>query len=191
MANSNKPYGFKLVGSLKGAPLNFMTRKYYVPSTYGTAIFIGDIVLTDGTAGSLNPDDVLYPGAIVGATTSLVLGVCVGVQPSYPDLTINYRKASTGMYIYVHTDPQAVYSVQGDSTVFAVTDVGLNATITATAGDTATGRSKMVITAPSASAAKGTLIVGVDPALDNEMGAYCRFLVKLNLHQFGTAIVGA
>ena len=192
MANSNKPYGFKLVGTLKNNPMNGMVRKYAVPADNATAIFVGDTVVAAGTsdAMAIYPSDVLYPEAAVGAATSKVLGVCLGVEPAYSDLTINYRKASTFQYIYVCTDPLALYSVQGDSTVWAIANVGLNATITATAGDTATGRSKFVITAPTADATKGTLIVGVDPAPDNEMGAYCRFIVKLNLHQFGTAIVG-
>jgi hypothetical protein len=192
LSNLNKPYGFKLVGTLKGNPMNGMTRKYAVPADNATAIFIGDIVVAAGTsdAMAIYPQDVLYPEATVGATTSKVLGVCLGVEPAYNDLTINYRKASTFQYIYVHTDPNAIYSVQGDSTVWAIANIGLNATITATAGSTATGRSAMVITAPTADAAKGTLIIGVDPDPTNEMGAYCRLLVKLNLHQFGTAIVG-
>lgn len=192
MSNANKPYGFKLVGTLKSSPLSGMVHKYAVPADNANAIFIGDTVVAAGTsdAMAIYPGDVLRPEAAVGGATSKVLGVCIGVEPVGNDLSINYRKASTFMYIYVVTDPLALFSVQGDSSTWAVADVGLNATITATAGDTTTGRSKFVITSPTADAAKGVLIVGVDPDPNNEMGAYTKFIVKLNLHQFGTAIVG-
>jgi hypothetical protein len=192
MANTNRPFGFKLVGTLTGHPMNGAIKKYYVPSDNATAIFIGDTVVAAGTSDAqvLYPQDAYAPEAAVGAATSKVLGVCIGVEPIGNDLTINYRKASTAMYIYVNTDPNAIYSVQGDSTVFTVADIGLNATITCTTGSTTTGISKFVITSVSADAAKGVLIVGIDPDPQNEVGAYMKFLVKLNLHQFGTAIVG-
>ncbi len=192
MANSNSAFGFRPVGTLNAASYSGKVRKYYVPADNATAIFVGDIVVAAGTSDA----QILYPGdayaaeAAVGAATSKVLGVCVGVEPLYSDLTVNYRKASTAMYIYVDTDPNTIYSVQGDSTAFTVADVGSNATITATAGSTATGRSAMVITSVGADATKGVLILGIDPDPKNEVGAYMKFLVKLNLHQFGTAIVG-
>lgn len=192
MANANKPYGFRPVGTLNGASYNGQVRKYVVPADNANAIFIGDIVVAAGTSDAMAvyPTDVLRAEAAVGATTSKVLGVCVGIEPLYSDLSVNYRKASTLMAIYVDTDPNTIYSVQGDSSTWAITDVMCNATITATAGDTTTGRSKMVITAPTADAAKGVLILDVDPDPDNAIGVYTKFLVKLNLHQFGTAIVG-
>ena len=192
MANTDKPYGFRPVGTLNAASYSGQIRKYYVPADNATAIFIGDIVVAASTsdAQAVYPQDVLYPEAAVGAATSKVLGVCVGIEPLYSDLSINYRKASTAMYIYVDVDPNTIYSVQGDSGAWTVADVMCNATITATAGDTATGRSKMVITAPTADAAKGTLIVGVDPDPNNVVGVYWKMLVRLSLHQFGTAIVG-
>lgn len=192
MANSNAAYGFRPVGTLNAASYSGQVRKYAVPADNATAIFIGDIVTMAGTSDAMAvyPGDVLYPEAAVGAATSKVLGVCVGIEPLYSDLSVNYRKASTFMYIYVDTDPNTIYSVQGDSTVWTVADIGCNATITATGGSTTTGRSAMVITAPTADAAKGALIIGVDPDPNNEVGAYWKMLVRLNLHQFGTAIVG-
>jgi hypothetical protein len=192
MANSNTPFGFRPVGTINGASYNGQVRKFYVPADNGTAIFIGDIVVAATTSDVqiLYPQDAYQAEAAVAATTSKVLGVCVGVEPLYSDLTVNYRKASTAMYIYVDTDPNTIYSVQGDATVWTVADVMCNATITATAGSIATGRSAMVITAPTADAAKGTLILNIDPDPQNEVGAYMKFLVKLNLHQFGTAIIG-
>ncbi len=193
MANTNKPFGFRAVGTLNGAPMNGMVRKYAVPADNASAIFIGDTVTMAATSDAMkvNADDAYYPEATVGAATSVVLGVCVGIEPVPTDLSINYRKASTLMYILVNTDPNTIYSVQGDSTVWTVADVGCNATITCTGGSTTTGLSNFVITAPTADATKGVLILGIDPDPNNEVGAYMKFLVKLNLHQFGgTSLVG-
>jgi len=192
MANTDRAYGFQPVGTLNAASYSGQIRKYYVPADNSTAIFIGDTVVaaTSSDAQRLYSSDALYPEVAVGAATSHPVGVVVGIEPLYVDLTVSYRKASTAMYVYVNTDPNTIYSVQGDSTVWTVADVMCNATITCTAGNTTTGRSKFVITSPSADATKGVLILGVDPDPANEVGAYMKFLVKLNLHQFGTAIVG-
>ena len=96
------------------------------------------------------------------------------------------------MYIFVETDPEMIFSVQTDSVGAAITDINMNATVTIGAGSTTTGRSTSVISGATiaADAALDTLIVGFDPAPDNVAGAYARVLVKLNLHQFNTAIVG-
>lgn len=192
MANTNKPYGLRPVGTLGHACYCGKVQQFFVPADNSNAIFIGDTVIlaSNSDVQRVNADDAYYPEAAVGAAGSIVVGVCVGIIPAPADLTINYRKASTAMYILVDTDPMTVYSMQGDSTAFTVANAsGLNATITATGGSTTTGRSAFVLTNPQASASEDLLIVGVDPAPDNEIGAYMRFLVKLNLHQYGPGVV--
>ena len=190
MANSNKPFGLRPVGTLGQGCYTGKVQRFYVPADNSTAIFIGDTVVlaSSSDAQKLYGDDSYSPEVAVGTASTIQTGVCVGIEPVWTDLSITYRKASTAMYIYVDTDPMTIYSMQGDSTVFTVADVGLNATITATAGDTTTGRSKFVLTNPQASATEGLLILNIDPAPDNEVGAYMRFLVKLNLHQFGASV---
>lgn len=188
MANADRPYGFRPVGTFGSASYNGQIRKYYVPADNSAAIFIGDLVSLAGTSDAqrVYPQDVLYPEATVGINAAVHIGVCVGIEPLYSDLTINYRKASTAMYIYVDCDPNTIYSVQGDSGAWTVADVGNNAAITYTGGNTTTGRSKQVITTPSQTIAHGVQIVGVDPDPGNEVGVYWKMLVKLTYHQFGT-----
>lgn len=192
MANTNRPYGLRPVGTLGHACYCGKVMRFYVPADNSNAIFLGDTVVLAGTSDVqwIYTDDSYSPEAAVGAAASIVAGVMVGVEPVHTDLSITYRKASTAMYIYVDVDPMTIYSMQGDSTVFTVANAaGLNATITATGGDTTTGRSKFVLTNPQASATEDLLILNVDPAPDNEIGAYMRFYVKLNLHQFGPGAV--
>ena len=141
MANENKPFGLRPHSSLNGSPYSGTVRQFYVPATATTAIFIGDPVKLAGTEGSVNPDDAKFPSAIIAAINNNMVGVCVGVIPSYGDLDINYRKASTAMYILVDVDPQTVFEIQGDSDTWAGADVGLNSSITFTAGSTTTGTS--------------------------------------------------
>ena len=191
MANSNKPFGFRAVGSNVGAQLNMAVRKYLVPATDGTAIYIGDPVKEAGSAGALYPDDSQYPTAAKAASGDVVCGVCVGIQPLYNDLTTNYRKASTAMYILVNTDPGTVYEAQGDSTVFAATDIGLNANFTASTGSATTGVSNATVgSGKNTTATLDVKLLGFVPAADNEVGAYCRFLVMLNNHRFANQVAG-
>jgi hypothetical protein len=191
VANTDKPYGFRPVGTIGNASYAGKVEKYWVPSGTTGAIFIGDTVklAATGVAEALYPTDVIRGEVEIGAQGSIVCGVCVGIEPYYADLSVNYRKASTGMYVYVDIDPMTIYSVQGDSGTFTTSMLGLNANITVTGGSTATGRSKTVITTPTADAAKDTLILGVDPDPGNEMGVYTKFLVKLNLHQYASGVV--
>ena len=193
MANTNKPFGLRPHSTLNGGPYCCNVRQYLVPATDSTAIFIGDPVKLAGSEGVVNPDDAAYPTAAIATINDVVIGVCVGVIPSYGDLDINYRKLSTAMYILVDTDPQTVFEMQGDSATWAAGDVGNNASITFTAGSTTTGTSNMVVN-QSTAATTATLdvqILGSAPFVDNDLvGAYPQLLVKLNNHQFVDGATG-
>lgn len=190
MANTNKPFGLRPFQTLNASCYNGAVRKFYVPSTDATAIYIGDTVKIGGSSGSLYPTDAPHPTAAKAAAADVVLGVCVGIEPLFSDLSINYRKASTGMYIFVDTDPNTIYEIQSDATGVAAADVGLNADLSVVAGSTTTGQSNSVLTSPTASATEDFLIVGLHPAVDNEAGAYARVLVRLNLNQYADDALG-
>jgi hypothetical protein len=121
--------------------------------------------------------------------TTAVVGVVVGIEPVVTDLSINYRKASTLMGVYVVTDPQTIYEVQGDADTIDRGDVGLNCGITFSTGSTTTGISNAVLDQSDA-AATTTLacqIIGVKGSPDNEVdtaATYPVWLVKFNNHQF-------
>ena len=186
MANTNKPFGLRPVQSLVGPQIGKI-RQFLVPATDATAIFIGDPVKLAGTSGSINGDDATYPTATIGTINDVFVGVCVGVVPLYSDLTVNYRKASTAMYIMVDTDPNTEFEVQGDLDTFDAADVGLNMSLTFTAGDTTTGTSKMVAD-QSTAAVTATLdvsVLGTSPVQNNDLtGAFPLLRVRLNNHQY-------
>lgn len=191
MANSNTPFGLRPVQTL-GAP-NYVGKieKFYVPSTDATAIGLGDPVTIVG-AGGLSADG--YPIATRGSSTAVVCGVMVGVVPIPTDLTLTYRKASTGMYILVDTDPNTIYEIQEDSVggYVALADGTKNANYVLGTVDTTTGNGKTMLdsSAVSASATKDLLMLRPVTAADNVFpGNYTKWLVKLNLHQYASGVV--
>lgn len=193
MANSNKPFGLRPVGTLNGASWNGGVRKFYVPATDGNAIYVGDMVKLAGTEGSLYAGDPPVPTVAIAAANDVVVGVVVGVEPLYTDLSLNYRKASTGMYVMVCCDPQTVYEVQGDADTYAAADVGFNMTLTVAAGSAVTGYSASVAD-QSTAANTATLdlqVLGTVRSPDNDLtGGYPLLLVKLNNCQYVDGTTG-
>lgn len=137
-------YGLKLIGHLYGTIHNARIHKYFVPSSDGTAIFLGDAVKSGGTADSATGE----PTVTQAAAGDTIRGVVVGVDPiqgvaiGSENLNRIYRPASTAMYLYVCDDPYAVFQVSCSGTVTAAM-VGENADITVGSGSTTTGLSAM------------------------------------------------
>ena len=89
-------------------------------------------------------------------------------------------------------DPQTIYEVQGDSGTWVADNIGLNTTITTTAGSTTTGQSAAVLAQASVetTATLDVQIIDLKPEVGNELGAYAKFLVKLNNHQYVDGTTG-
>lgn len=177
MANSNTPFGLRPLRDAASGPHSGGLEMFYVPSSDGTALFIGDPVVKNGSS-----DTAGVPGAVRAAAGGPITGV---VQGFVPDGTINppgYRAASTAGYILVNTDLDTLYVIQDTAGTIAAADVGLNADLTLAAGSTYTKRSAVVLNAAS-KAATATLAVkiqGLAPIPGNEFGAYAKVLVKIN-----------
>jgi hypothetical protein len=189
MANVNKPSGLRPVGTFGSAGYAGRIETFYVPSTDSTAIGLGDPVTL---AGGLHTDGT--PIATRATAAAVTCGVMVGVVPIPTDLTVNYRKASTSMYILVDTDPNTIYEIQEDSDggYVALASGTQNAPYILGTVDTATGNGETVLDSSSvaANAALDLLILRPSDAVDNEFPAnYAKWLVKLNLHQFAAGIV--
>ena len=48
MANSDKPFGARLIGHVNGSAFNAQIRRYAVPATDSDALFVGDFVVSGG-----------------------------------------------------------------------------------------------------------------------------------------------
>lgn len=208
MANTSKIRGFIPVKHVNGSPYNGQSNIYYVPSSDGTALFVGDPVKLAADANAQGIQQVTK--ATAGAA---VLGVVVGVINTKFDPVAGsmsggsvsldtpvYRPASTGQYVLVCDSPDVVYEVEAvtganASYSFAVADVGLNADLSTVAGSTTTGTSAAALNMAGA-AATATLqwkILGVVQRPDNEItGASTKVLVKINNAQLsaGTGTSG-
>ena len=162
MPNVDAPSGFRPVRRISGLPLGAMY-KAYIPSSDGTAVFIGDLVKFNGESGAagtvIQGEDMEgVPQVIRAAITDFdvlgtdnvnaICGVVVGFKPN-PDTSLMYkhRPASTNAIVYVcPIDQDIVFEIQedADTTPIAAASVGLNAQVLQTqAGSTVTGLSGM------------------------------------------------
>ena len=182
MANSDRPSGFKLVGHISGSPHNAQIRRYSIPASDGTALFVGDAVKSDGSADA---DGV--PGVIQAAADNGLRGVIVAFEPEPTNLELLYRTASTLRYCLVCDDPDAIFEIQEDGTI-AATDVGGNADIVVGSGSTVSGQLAMELDSSSAVTATAQLrILGLVQRADNEIGTNGKWLVRINEHELDTA----
>jgi len=166
------PFGLRPVGTLSGAPWTAAIKQYLIPSGNGTAVFVGDMVKTDGGVGAANTivngiDCSGMPTAIQGnhATGVVdVVGVVVGFLPDHSNLNTRYRLASTNRVALVCTDPNTIYEIQEDGvggTCLAADAGGGMATLIANTGNTTTGVSKLAIDSSVAITTTQTLPVKV------------------------------
>ena len=137
MANKDASFGLKPVKMIGGAPYNGGQSRYRIASSYGTAIYQGDLVM-QVTGGGVEIH-------AVGGTVPLI-GVFNGC--SYTDPTTgeqvfkNYYPASTAasdIIANVIDDPMVVFEIQADE-AFPVADLlGNFDTIKTNSGSTDTG----------------------------------------------------
>lgn len=180
MANVDSPSGLRPVKHLDGSPYNGMTNRYYVDSSYGTAIFTGDAVKSSGTADANG-----VPGVEQVAAGENIRGVVVGVEP-VTDESLSYIPASTGGYVFVADAPDIIFEIQEDSAggALAVTNIGQNADIVVGTGSTVTGTSAMELDSSTAAATAAQLrILRLVQREDNEIGTNAKFEVMANEHE--------
>jgi hypothetical protein len=187
MANTSRPSGFRPVKHTNGSPFNGQVNQYAILAADGTAAFVGDLVKLTGTASADG-----YPSVAVCAAGNTPVGVIVGFRPDPAALnTPLYRVASTLRYALVADSPDLVMEAQEDAVggALAITNIGQNVDIIATAGSTTTGLSAMQVDSSTA-ATTSTLVlrlVGFVDRPDNEVGsANAKVLVAYNVHQYGS-----
>lgn len=193
MANANKPCGFKPVGYLSGSPWTGKARLYNIVAAYGTALYIGDPVISSGTA-----DVNGVPGIALGAATGGLRGSIVGLgryegliaNPS--NLDIIYRPASTAAtwYAMVADDPQTIFEIQEESGAaqMAATDIGANQISVLAAGNGFVSGWQVACTTTASATTTATLqlkLLGLARRPDNAFGAYAKWLVQINVHELG------
>jgi hypothetical protein len=205
MANADTPFGLRLVGhAYSGSPFNARVRPYYVLSTYGTAIHVGDpiVKVDDGSnsaavtrigGGTFEIGTLPACNLATVTDTGLITGVVVGVLPTHRD-SLRYSAASTEDVLWVCDDPYALYEIQADGAITA-TMIGLNAVgIRTHSGSNITGLSGLELdsgttTAPSTDASNPFTIIAQVSRPDNQTNLlHNKVYVRINQ---STELLGA
>lgn len=165
MANTDRPRGFRPYGELKHVGI-------YVA---GETIFPGDAV-KQGAGDAVTTRTLTE--VVRGANGDALIGVA-----------LNY--ATDGQKVRVADDPSQIFSGQGDATEYATQDnLGTNAGIVATAGDTTYKCSRMEVDTSdiNTTATLALKILGIVSREDgkNSFGAYVELIFKINNHQLGS-----
>ncbi len=205
MANNDSPSGLRPVRHRNGAPYNGATNPYFIPSSYATALFIGEAVVKTGTS---NTAEVAVPGAGKFAIGTLPeinktaagdgnrsTGVIVAFSADPSGLDKNYNPASTERVAWVCDDPDVVFEIQADGAIPAAS-IGLNAVLIDThAGSTTSGYAGTELDttsdAPAADASNQLLIVRAVNREDNDTTqTHAKVEVLINQHTENQGTVG-
>lgn len=191
MANADTPFGLRPVKYISGAPYNGAVNTYSTASGDSTAIFVGDPVKLSGTSQTIN--GYIYRDVDQAATGNVCVGVVVAVVHETQDSLI-YRAASTIRRLLVADDPGLLFEIQEVSggTAIAAADIGLNANFVVGSGSTTTGQSGVELN-NSGIDTTNTLdlqIVDVVNRDDNAIGEHCKYLVRINRHQYRDQVAG-
>ena len=205
MANANIARGLIPYRHFDGSVYNGSFNVYYVPSSYATALYIGDPV----DIVSASDDSIGTPAVQLGVVGSPLVGVMIGIVDGGPDGAIVavtqglpiYHPASTAQYIAVCDDPTVLYMVQDDASSQATAPklwAGKNANLVSGSGSTATGYSGWQMAA-STVATTSTLDVKIMRPLqqaDNVIGTSAntnmnvKWLVSLNNRRYANQVAG-
>ena len=177
MANVNDPDGFTPAYHMSGGVIR--PQEFAIASATNASIFSGDVVnLSSGLV-------------IQGTATGTPLGVFYGVEYTATSGEIIFAKmwtadtatlGSSNAKALVYVDPDIVYEAQSTGTPTQAS-VGTTYTISTTAGDTATGRSKEGVTATTSSGI--ATVVGFPDKPSNSIGQYARMHVIFPASVFG------
>ena len=195
MANANRPSGFIPVQYLGGAEWSGQARLYSIAAAYATALYVGDPVISSGTA---NADGV--PGIILGAATGALRGVIVGLgtqegliaNPSNLDITYRPAAATTkDWFAMVVDDPAVLFELQekAGTQQLAATEIGLNTVPVLAAGNGYVSGWTLASYTDATPATTATLqlrLMGLVRRQGNAFGAYAKHLVKINVHELGS-----
>jgi hypothetical protein len=185
------PYGLLPINLIGGQVFAGATRQIPIASAYNTSIFYGDVVRIADT-GTLVKD--------TGTATATPVGVFLGCSYTDPVFGKTFRQyypantVATDIVAYVCDDPDALFKVavvSSGATIGFVTRtaVGNNTSLVQNAGVTATGNSRVAVSATTATT--NTLpvrIIDVVPetAQAANPGNFTEVIVKWNagMHQY-------
>jgi hypothetical protein len=185
------PYGLIPINLIGGQVFAGATRQIPITSASATAIFFGDVVRLNAN-GTLDKD--------TGTSAATPVGVFLGCSWTDPTFGKTFRQSYPGaitaadITAYVQDDPDALFKVavvSSGTTIGFVnrTAVGNNAVLVQNAGVTATGNSRVAVSATTATTNTFPVrIIDVVPETSpvGNPGSYTEVIVKWNqgMHQY-------
>jgi hypothetical protein len=181
--------GFRLVKTQSGSGYTGKVFTYNVAAAHASLLATGDMVSETGTGTPKGK-----PQADATVAGALITGVITSIAPNFSNLEQAGLPAGIASDIKVEVDPEALYEVEISNGDLAVTNIGQNVDIVATAATLTGGmaRSNMTIDAATAVAATAQCrIVGlVEPTDGTAIGAAGNLaLVRIN-ESFIKGVVG-
>jgi hypothetical protein len=186
------PYGFEPINRVDGMP--YAGAIQHLPVVQATAIYNGDLV------------ELAVGGNVTSAaslTSGAKLGVFVGCQytnSSGQTVQAQYYPGSgvTNAIAYVVVDSNAAFKVAVTTSAGAISTVtraavGTNVTALVNTPSATTGNSAQSIlnTSPAANAAFPLRVIAVVPESAVTATTFSEVIVKINLHQYNTALGNA
>ena len=192
MANLSEKYGLRPVRKLDGSPFINAQNRYRIASSYGTAIFQGDLVIPV-TGGGIERHTANNSTQTVGVFNGVFYTDPTTQKPTWK----NYYPGSIAASDIVATvldDPDLVCTVDSDG-AFAVADIFKNFSLTNVTGSTQTGQSKVQldysVSGINATFAVQAIDISQNVDSDEAGAANVNVLVRINNHfyrQGGTGL---
>lgn len=198
MANTNRAFGLAPVRHANSAPYNGGGNLYCILAADTNGFAIGDPVAS--VAGGADADGIA--AVTIGVAGAAIRGVIVGIfdrkdgvsKVDNPNSIVRPAAAqSINWYVLVADSPDLMFEIQeiGTGTPLAAADVGLNANFVAATNNGFVSQYVLDNTTELATATLNLKIMGRVQRADNELGAYCKWLVKINNHELnGTGTLG-
>lgn len=198
MANANRPSGLSPVGYLGAADWDGRGNVYYVPSTSGNALYLGDPV---ALAGSADANGIASVDLATAGATMIGAILAIGTSPNGPFIDFNdLTKISApatktqAYYVQVADDPGTIFEIQevNSGTALTATEVGLNANFVYVAPAGGSRVSGVVIdnTTEAVTSTLNLKLLGLVRRPDNAFGLAAKWRVLINNHSFRTGVAG-
>jgi hypothetical protein len=183
MANKDTYFGARAVGHLMGSMYTARIRKYVIPATDATALYVGDFVKVTGESD--NDENGKNHSVVTRASAGeKLVGFVVGFEANSSYLNQIYRTASTLRGVFVVDDPYITFEIQAKGTL-GTGDLQLLANITVSAGSTVTGVSGTELDLTTKTSSTGQLrMLALSPREDNDFGLYAKVICMINNHQY-------
>jgi hypothetical protein len=191
MANADIARGGVPVRHRNGAPYNGAANVYYVPSTYDTALYVGDPVLVVTDASDANGVPTVALATAGGGTyiTGFITSLAFHGDPAIPVLRDSgrYHAASTEGYVLVADDPDLLFEIQEDGVggAMGAGAAGRNVDLVSGTGSTVTGWSGWELdsnTLATSNTVQMRIIAAVERADNDATLTNAKWLCAVNLH---------